>query len=79
MNLYHTTTRGHIPEDGNIDLILVNLFLLSPVTESGSPYGCETSRLPHFLDDQLTYGGEDVSLTRRPPFTSKKIPGTHFY
>jgi hypothetical protein len=23
-------------------------------------------------------GGEVVSLTRRPPFTSRKIPGTHF-
>jgi hypothetical protein len=34
-------------------------------------------RLPHFLDNRLTDGGEDVSLTRRPPFTPKNIPGTH--
>jgi hypothetical protein len=33
------------------------------------PQGCETSRLPHFLDNWLTDGCEDVSLTRRPPFT----------
>jgi hypothetical protein len=44
----------------------------------GGPYGCETSRLPHFLDNQPTNGGEVISLTRRPPFTLRKIPGTHF-
>jgi hypothetical protein len=27
--------------------------------------------------NRLTDGGE-VSLTRRPPFTPRKIPGTHF-
>jgi hypothetical protein len=27
---------------------------------------CETSRLPHCLDNRLTDGGEVVSLTRRP-------------
>jgi hypothetical protein len=32
----------------------------------------------HFLDNRLTDGGEVVSLTRRPPFASRKIPGTHF-
>jgi hypothetical protein len=26
--------------------------------------GRETSRLPHYLDNRLTDGGEDVSLTR---------------
>jgi hypothetical protein len=31
--------------------------------------GCETSRLPHFLDSRFTDGGKVVSLTRRPPFT----------
>jgi hypothetical protein len=28
---------------------------------------------------RLTDGGKFVSLTRRPPFTPRKIPGTHFY
>jgi hypothetical protein len=28
-----------------------------PVTGPGGPYGCETSRLPHFLDNLLTDGG----------------------
>jgi hypothetical protein len=46
------------------------------VTGSGGPLGCETSRLPHFLDNRLTDGG--VSLMRWPPFTPRKIPGTHF-
>jgi hypothetical protein len=49
-----------------------------PVTGREGPYGCEMSRIPHFLDNQLTDGGEVVSLTRRPPFTPRKIPGTHF-
>jgi hypothetical protein len=40
-----------------------------PVTGRDSPQGCETSRLPHFLDNRLTDGGEVVSLTHRPPFT----------
>jgi hypothetical protein len=38
-----------------------------PVTGRGGPQGCETSRLPYFLDGRLTDGGEVVSLTRRQP------------
>jgi hypothetical protein len=49
-----------------------------PVTVREGPQGCETPRLPHFLDNRLTDGGEVVSRTRRPPFTPRKIPGTHF-
>jgi hypothetical protein len=43
-----------------------------PVTDHGGPQGCETSRLPHFLDNRFTDGGEVVG--RNP----RKIPGTHF-
>jgi hypothetical protein len=43
-----------------------------PVTGSGDPYGCETSWLPHFLDNRFTKGGEDVSFTFRPPFTPQE-------
>jgi hypothetical protein len=49
-----------------------------PVTGRGGLLGCETSRLPQFLDNRLTDGGEVVSLKRRPLFTPIKIPGTHF-
>jgi hypothetical protein len=49
-----------------------------PVTGRGGLYGSEISRLPHFLDNRLTDGGEVVSLTLLPPFTTRKIPGTHF-
>jgi hypothetical protein len=42
------------------------------VTGREGPQGCETSRLPHFIDNRLTDGGEIVSLTRRPPFTPQK-------
>jgi hypothetical protein len=40
-----------------------------PVTSHGGPWVCETKRLPHFLTNRITHGGEVVSLTRRPPFT----------
>jgi hypothetical protein len=36
-----------------------------PVRSCGGPYGCETSRLPHFLDNRLTDGSEVVNLTRQ--------------
>jgi hypothetical protein len=49
-----------------------------PVTSRGGPQACEMSRIPHFVDSRLTDGGEVVSLTRRPPFTPRKIPRTHF-
>jgi hypothetical protein len=39
---------------------------------------CEMPGLPHFLENRLTDGGEVVSLIRRPPFTPRKIPDTHF-
>jgi hypothetical protein len=55
-------------------LIKVKLSL-SPAVEA---HRVEMSRLPHFLDNQLTDGGKVVSLMRRPPFTTRKIPGTHF-
>jgi hypothetical protein len=38
-----------------------------PVTGGGGPYSCETSRLPHFLDNRLTDGGEVVSSGRPSP------------
>jgi hypothetical protein len=37
-----------------------------PVTGRGGPKGCEASRIPHFLDNRVTDGGEVVSLTHRP-------------
>jgi hypothetical protein len=33
-----------------------------PVAGREGPYICESSRLPHFLDNRLTDGGEVVSL-----------------
>jgi hypothetical protein len=48
-----------------------------PVTGCEGQEGCEMTRLPHFLDNWLTNGSEVVSLTRWPPFTPRKIPGTH--
>jgi hypothetical protein len=48
------------------------------ITGREGPWGCEMSRLPHFLDNRLTDGGEVVSLTHWPPFTPRKMPGTNF-
>jgi hypothetical protein len=48
-----------------------------PVTGREGPQGCEMLRLPHLLDNQLM-DGEVVSLMQWPPFTPRKIPGTHF-
>jgi hypothetical protein len=48
------------------------------VTGCGDPQGCETSRIPHFLGNRLTDGGEVLSLNHRPSFIPRKIPGTHF-
>jgi hypothetical protein len=42
-----------------------------PVTGYGGPWGCDTLRLAHFIDSQLT-DGSDVSLTRWPPFYPKE-------
>jgi hypothetical protein len=36
----------------------VKLCKAIPVTGRGGPQGYETSRLPHFLHDRLTDGGE---------------------
>jgi hypothetical protein len=43
-----------------------------PARGCGSPWGCETSSLPHFLDNRLTDGGE-VRFMRRLPFTPRKF------
>jgi hypothetical protein len=40
-----------------------------PVTGLGGPFSCETSRLPHFLDNRLIDDREGVSLMHPPPFT----------
>jgi hypothetical protein len=49
-----------------------------PVTDRGGPYACETSRLPHFVDNGLTDSDEVVSFTRRPPFTPQEDPWFSF-
>jgi hypothetical protein len=36
-----------------------------PVTVRGDPQGCETSRLPHSLDNRLVHGGKVVSDLQR--------------
>jgi hypothetical protein len=50
-----------------------------PVTGRGGPQECETSRLPHCLDNRLTDGDKVVSFKHRPPFNPMKISNTHFW
>jgi hypothetical protein len=67
-------TLNKIGQDSSQHL-LINLYVkvnAIPVTGRGSPLGCETSRLPHFLDNLLTHGRKVVSLMRRPPFTHQE-------
>jgi hypothetical protein len=86
-------TRQHIPEESNLHsyhckkptsrILFFNVMhifyeIWENVKVKLSVEGFETSRLPHFLDDRLTYGRKVVSLTHRRPFTSRNIPGTHF-
>jgi hypothetical protein len=47
------------------------------VTGSAGPQTCETSRLPHYIDNLFTNGCEGATLMHWPEFTSRKIPGTH--
>jgi hypothetical protein len=49
------------------------------VTGREGSWGCEIPRVPHSLNNRLTDGGKIISLTLRPSFTPRKIPGTHFY
>jgi hypothetical protein len=41
-------------------------------TGRGGQQGCKTLRIPHFLDNRLTDGGEVVSLTRWQRFTQQE-------
>jgi hypothetical protein len=43
-----------------------------PVTGREGPYGRESARLPHLLDNRLTDGGGVVSLIRWPPFVPQE-------
>jgi hypothetical protein len=43
-----------------------------PLTGCEGPWGCETSKLPHFLDNRFTDGSEVVSPMRWPPFTPQE-------
>jgi hypothetical protein len=56
----------------------VRLSKAIPVTGRGGPKGCETLRLPYFLDNQLIDGVEVVSIMSRALFIPRKIPGSHF-
>jgi hypothetical protein len=43
-----------------------------PVIGRGGPYGCETLRFPHFLDNWPTDGGKVASPMHRPPCTPQE-------
>jgi hypothetical protein len=43
-----------------------------PGTSCEGPYGCEMSRLTHFLDNWLTDGSNVVNPMHQPPFTHQE-------
>jgi hypothetical protein len=53
-------------------LVYDSLFLAIPITGHGGLYGCETLKSPHFLDNQLTDGGEVLKLAHWPQYTLQK-------
>jgi hypothetical protein len=57
---------------GQMQMLVTGKVKANPVTGRGGPEGCERLRLPHFLDNRLTDGGEVVSITHRPPFNSQE-------
>jgi hypothetical protein len=44
-----------------------------PVTGNGGPQGCETSRLPHFLNNRLTDDGEVARFRAGRPLPPGRI------
>jgi hypothetical protein len=46
--------------------IITNIIKTVPLIGRGNPWVYETLKLPHFLDNRLTDGGEVISLTLRP-------------
>jgi hypothetical protein len=66
----------------NLVFISLSRFPASSVSKielTVEAHSAETSRIPHFLDNRLIEGGDVVSLTNRPRFTSMKSPGIHMY
>jgi hypothetical protein len=49
-----------------------------PITGRGGLWGCETLKIPHFLDSLCVDGSEVVSLMCWQCFISQEDPGTHF-
>jgi hypothetical protein len=43
------------------------------ITERGGPYGCETQRIPHFLDNRMTEGGEVINPMSWPRFSLRRF------
>jgi hypothetical protein len=71
LSLYVIQERGNRPATF-ISCIIIKKGKAILVTGLRGPEGCETSRLPHFLDNRLTDGGKIVRLTPRPPFTPQE-------
>jgi hypothetical protein len=70
-------TSAEVKESGSIHPLLHTPSWRSEKKRSYSCYQAAEAPI-FFLDNRLTDCGEVVSLMRRPPFTPRKIPGTHF-
>jgi hypothetical protein len=74
--IYHTFTCFKIGASCSMSGT-VGLFLSYPCNRPWRPIGLWDVDAPT-ISRQLTHAGEAVSLKRRPPFTPRKIHGTHF-
>jgi hypothetical protein len=62
-----------------VDLVCVHTTAFSTlITAHRGSEGCETLRLPHFLNNRLSDGGKVSSHMCWPPFTPSMIPSARF-
>jgi hypothetical protein len=75
VKLLDTPTRTQVPVPGAVFLYAVVLWVCNKaisVRGREGPYGSETLRVQHYLDNRLIDGGKVVTLTRRPRFTPQE-------
>jgi hypothetical protein len=65
----------NLPSSIKYEVYLEEIGNALPVTGRGGPKVCETSRLPHFLNNRSTDGSESVRLMRRPPLPLERFLG----
>jgi hypothetical protein len=71
-----TVGRSRCMWEGSNKMVKIKVKL--SLYRSRRPLGLWEVEAPTFSDIRLTDGGKVISPTRRPLFTPRKIPGSHF-